>query len=1783
MKKLFSFLTCIAIVPISIAQHFLPLGKSGKQQIQDINTLNINGFWHQQKMIDNKHFVILQFNGPVTKAIKDQMQRQGILLHGFIPPNAYSASLTNELDKNSLQQLNVQSIAFLSPQNKISPQLLLFKYNNLQKSGKQNILVKINEGINISLAKQIMADSGFTIVPNFMENDAVLQCQTNVENISKLAAIPFVEWLEPAHLKDKNLDNYSREYSYNSIAAAPTNLGGYGLSGAGVTIGIGDDGNPSDHIDLMDRVTDRSGFQYNEHDTHVAGTMAGAGINRFLSRGAAPSAKIVSQLFSRIWQNAGTYINDFGMVATNNSYGVDYDDPNYFGGYDLYSRSLDLQAFQYPELLNVFAAGNSGNQQVGNYPFAYGTVLSGYQSAKNVISVGQENGDYTPSKFNSTGPLSDGRLKPDMMGYAGSISPINGGGYAQDYGSSIAAPAVTGAAALLVEQYRKTHAGANPKSDLIKNILMNGAMDIGNTGIDFSTGHGLLNVERSLDILHNNHYYLDSIGTGSVQNQTIAVPAGIGQLKVLVYWHDPAAAAFASHALVNDLDLEVIDPSNNIVYPQILDTLPANVANASTTGVDHFNNNEQVVINNPVAGNYTIRIKGTAINVNPLQAYVVSYDLLTQGLHIGVPFANDTYSPGDLIGVYWYDYGTPNNLRTLEYSVDSGATWNNITSSIAGTDPAYGWSIPTTITPTSKARLRISENGTSFTYTTPAFSIMDPVNFSFAPTAEQCEGYCKIKWPAVNGADDYEIQMKQGPDMVSIGITTADSFIVSGLNKDSVYWFAMRPRKGGLFGKRTDGQAYQPNVGGCTLGISSGDLKLDSIASPITGRQFTSTALTPNTIVTVRVKNLDVIPISNFDVLYNINGGTFMSQHISTTIAGGSTATYSFPAVDLSLPSTYIITAIVKNNATDPISANDTLRSTIKQLANSPIDLSTPHIENFDAAPAKAYNANIVGLDSLDRWDFSTNTTAGRIRTFVDAGIARSGNNALTIDVNQYIAGGSTNYALGTFNLSNYSNTDELRMDLYFKTHGSFQLPGGDNYIWFRPNENAPWVKLGQYQAYDNQPMQDGVWYPIKSLNLTKTYINTPYQISSSAQIRFGQNSILGMGDNEHYGGISLDDIQLYKVTRDFAVSLQSPTAPNNCSTVSATPVTVYVSSTIANSGGTNIPVNLQVDGGTIYTEYVPCVGGYNNLCGNELYTFTHTADLTANGQHNIKVWVSDTADEYRGNDTTSVQITTVPTIASFPYFQDFETDNGNFYTGGKNSSWQYGLPQSFNIKTAASGTHAWKTNLTGDYNDEEQSYLYSPCFNVAALTNPTLSFAMAYKIEYCRPDVCDTASLEYSTDGINWIKLGAAGQGTNWYNNANNNTWDSAKTNWHVATIALPKYDNLRLRFVLTSDIGTDYEGIAIDDIHIYDKAFDIFDNAGNSSNIITQNVSGNNQIDFIDNNQLITSILPNNNTLGSTATKAWINNAAVRNDGKQYYADRNITIQPATTTTAAPVTVRFYFLDKEVEALRNATGCTACTPPADYTKLGITKYDDADNSKENGTLADDNTGSFSFLPSTTVKKVPYAQGYYAEFSVNNFSEFWLNDGTTQNLALPAQWLSFSANKLVNNDVQLNWATANEQNVLQYDVEMALGGPSVLFVKIGSVTANNLAINNYSFIDNANNKSGIRYYRIKLIDKDGHFSYSETRAIVFGDKSDLLVFPNPVKTKLQLAFSATANSVVKIMLYDVTGKLLLQQQVTGTGFMQQESLNVSMFANGVYQLKALINGKENIVKVIKD
>src|SRR5690606_30079948 len=115
--------------------------------------------------------------------------------------------------------------------------------------------------------------------------------------------------------------------------------------------------------------------------------------------------------------------------------------------------------------------------------------------------------------------------------------------------------------------------------------------------------------------------------------------------------------------------------------------------------------------------------------------------------------------------------------------------------------------------------------------------------------------------------------------------------------------------------------------------------------------------------------------------------------------------------------------------------------------------------------------------------------------------------------------------------------------------------------------------------------------------------------------------------------------------------------------------------------------------------------------------------------------------------------------------------------------------------------------------------------------------------------------------------------------------------------------------------------------------------------------------------------------------------------------------------------------FTDKEVEDLLNASDCNDCLTPGSSYELGITKYTDSVKSKENGTMADNNNGTWQFIMPGDVKTVPFDIGYYAEFEVDEFSEYWLNEGGPGKSApVPVDLLEFTIQKQNEVNVKLEW-----------------------------------------------------------------------------------------------------------------------------------------------------------------
>jgi subtilisin family serine protease len=611
--KIWCPLLLLLLCSFSLFSQPIYLRSGNLQPKANITASELDSFSKKTARFAGQAFAVIQFADIPTTEEKRKLSVAGIELLEYLPQNAYTVALRQTPSFSLLQSAKAKAIFQLEPQQKMQEYFAkgLIPSWAVRVAGTVDIWISFYRTLDSHDVLQQLKDLQADVVSTDHLSYNIIALRIAINRVAELAALPFVEYLQPAPPKDQPLNYNSRVGSRANMLNAAVSNGGRGLDGSGVVVGHGDNADVQAHADFTGRLINRNASPFNAHGMHTAGTLAGGGIINELFRGYAPKATLLSQSFSLIIDNAATYVQDNGMVITNNSYG-NIIECDYHGLYDLTSRILDQQALELPHLLHVFSAGNSGGTTCAPYPAGYRTVLGGYQVAKNIVTVGATTDSGLIAGFSSRGPVRDGRLKPEIVAMGQSVIsawPTNI--YSFNNGTSMSAPAVSGGLALLYQRYRQLNGGSNPKNGLMKAILCNGAMDRGANGPDFQYGFGWMNLLRSVEVLEATRYFTGTSTHNGTTLHTIEVPANTAQLKVLLYWNDLPASVVSTRNLVNDLDLEVVDPAGVVVLPKVADTALAALGNAAVNGADHTNNIEQVVIPNPVAGTYTLRIKGT--------------------------------------------------------------------------------------------------------------------------------------------------------------------------------------------------------------------------------------------------------------------------------------------------------------------------------------------------------------------------------------------------------------------------------------------------------------------------------------------------------------------------------------------------------------------------------------------------------------------------------------------------------------------------------------------------------------------------------------------------------------------------------------------------------------------------------------------------------------------------------------------------------------------------------------------------------------------------------------------------------------------------------------------------------------------------------------------------------------------------------------------------------------------------------------------------------------------
>lgn len=153
----------------------------------------------------------------------------------------------------------------------------------------------------------------------------------------------------------------------------------------------------------------------------------------------------------------------------------------------------------------------------------------------------------------------------------------------------------------------------------------------------------------------------------------------------------------------------------------------------------------------------------------------------------------------------------------------------------------------------------------------------------------------------------------------------------------------------------------------------------------------------------------------------------------------------------------------------------------------------------------------------------------------------------------------------------------------------------------------------------------------------------------------------------------------------------------------------------------------------------------------------------------------------------------------------------------------------------------------------------------------------------------------------------------------------------------------------------------------------------------------------------------------------------------------------------------------------------------------------------------------------------------------VSDYNSAWALVGS--NAPLPVELLYFSATAIDNKVVECKWSTASETNNDYFIVERSKDG--YVFEEAGRVDgAGNSSHTLYYTFTDGQPYSGVSYYRLKQVDFDGLYTYSDIAAVnIFGSNGGLFVYPNPFTTQTGIRFSVTNGGKVSLKIYDAIGK----------------------------------------------
>ncbi len=597
---------------------------------------------------------VVQFDGPVLPEWRNSAETLGVELLQYLPDHAFFARVPKEAVDDLREVDHVRYVGPIHPVYRIHP--VLFDDLRLPSQLELDLLLWDPEMAS-TVASQVVQEGGRLVRIDW----DVLTVYIHGSAIPSLLASASlgIRWVEP-HLDIELVnDNAARTanarqttdgtyisdgnamWSYNPI---DDSFEGY--TGENVTVTVADMGLDTGHPAFEGRIVEyydygNDGEQDKDgHGTHVAGTVLGDGSWRTSDvgldgkyAGLAPEAGLVVQ---EVFVAGNPGANGMGRDAE--SHGATISSNSWIsGGYGDYNGQCEAYDRLTHDANNVkpgdqpifyvFGAGNNGGSGLGS--------IRPPSLAKNVLSVGSTGNDKlgassdTVSGFSSQGPVEDGRIKPDVVipghmlasarssypgAHAGWGRPPDGqSSYVYGSGTSMATPAAAGSAAIVTQFIREEY-DHEPSPALLKAILINGAVPL--DGYEYpgnQQGWGRIDLVKSLletatyKIYREDQEVILDMDPGSDMQSYWFLVKSDEDLKVTLTWSDVPGQVSSNMHLINDLDLEFIDPDGNKYSGN-------NFTDGVTDVLDEFNpdrlnNVEGILVKTPTEGLWNLRVR----------------------------------------------------------------------------------------------------------------------------------------------------------------------------------------------------------------------------------------------------------------------------------------------------------------------------------------------------------------------------------------------------------------------------------------------------------------------------------------------------------------------------------------------------------------------------------------------------------------------------------------------------------------------------------------------------------------------------------------------------------------------------------------------------------------------------------------------------------------------------------------------------------------------------------------------------------------------------------------------------------------------------------------------------------------------------------------------------------------------------------------------------------------------------------------------------------------------